>query len=168
MAKWMRSWCSALLAVWGKNDPFFLPPGTSSFPRLFAVIIGYTLFSAAYMAENIRGGLQAIPKGQYEAADALGFNNLQKMRFIIMPQALRIVIPAIVGQFIGTYKSSSLVSIVGLFDLLGITRTIVANDQWLGLRRELYIFLAVVYFVGSAIMSWYSRRLEKQLGVGER
>ncbi|MGB0387669.1 MAG: amino acid ABC transporter permease [Ardenticatenaceae bacterium] len=148
--------------------PFFLPPGTSSFPRLFAVIIGYTLFSAAYMAENIRGGLQAIPKGQYEAADALGFNNLQKMRFIIMPQALRIVIPAIVGQFIGTYKSSSLVSIVGLFDLLGITRTIVANDQWLGLRRELYIFLAVVYFVGSAIMSWYSRRLEKQLGVGQR
>ena len=148
--------------------PFFLPPGTSTFPRLFAVIIGYTLFSAAYMAENIRGGLQAIPKGQYEAADALGFNNLQKMRFIIMPQALRIVIPAIVGQFIGTYKSSSLVSIVGLFDLLGITRTIVANDQWLGLRRELYIFLAVVYFVGSAIMSWYSRRLEKQLGVGER
>lgn len=148
--------------------PFFLPPGTSEFPRLIAVIIGYTLFSSAYMAENIRGGLQAIPRGQFEAADALGFNNLQKMRFIIMPQALRIVIPAIVGQFIGTYKSSSLVSIVGLFDLLGITRTIVANDQWLGLRRELYIFLAVVYFVGSAIMSWYSRRLEKQLGVGER
>jgi ABC-type amino acid transport system permease subunit len=148
--------------------PFFLPPGTSAIPRLFAVIIGYTMFSATYMAENIRGGLQAIPKGQYEAADALGFNNLQKMRFIIMPQALRIVIPAIVGQFIGTYKSSSLVSIVGLFDLLGITRSIVANDQWLGLRRELYIFLALVYFVGSAIMSWYSRRLEKELGVGQR
>ena len=147
--------------------PFFLPPGTSAIPRLLAVIIGYTMFSAAYMAENIRGGLQAIPQGQYEAADALGFNNVQKMRFIIMPQALRIVIPAIVGQFIGTYKSSSLVSIVGLFDLLGITRTIIANDQWLGLRRELYIFLAVVYFVGSAIMSWYSRRLERQLGIGQ-
>lgn len=148
--------------------PFFLPEGTPEFPRLIAVIIGYTLFSSAYMAENIRGGLQAIPRGQFEAADALGFNNLQKMRFIIMPQALRIVIPAIVGQFIGTYKSSSLVSIVGLFDLLGITRTIIANEQWLGLRRELYIFLAVVYFVGSALMSWYSRRLEKQLGIGER
>lgn len=147
--------------------PFFLPKGTEAIPRLLAVIIGYTLFSAAYMAENIRGGLQAIPQGQYEAADALGFNNVQKMRFIIMPQALRIVIPAIVGQFIGTYKSSSLVSIVGLFDLLGITRTIIANDQWLGLRRELYIFLAVVYFVGSAIMSWYSRKLEKQLAVGQ-
>ena len=147
--------------------PFFLPKGTEAIPRLLAVIIGYTMFSAAYMAENIRGGLQAIPKGQYEAADALGFNNVQKMRFIIMPQALRIVIPAIVGQFIGTYKSSSLVSIVGLFDLLGITRTIIANDQWLGLRRELYIFLAVVYFVGSAIMSWYSRRLEKQLAIGQ-
>ncbi len=147
--------------------PFFLPKGTEAIPRLLAVIIGYTMFSAAYMAENIRGGLQAIPQGQYEAADALGFNNVQKMRFIIMPQALRIVIPAIVGQFIGTYKSSSLVSIVGLFDLLGITRTIIANDQWLGLRRELYIFLAVVYFVGSAIMSWYSRRLEKQLAIGQ-
>lgn len=147
--------------------PFFFAEGTQV-NKPFAVIIGYTLFSGAYMAETIRGGLQAIPKGQYEAADALGFNGLQKMRFIILPQALKIVIPAIVGGFIGTYKSSSLVAIVGLFDFLGITRSILANEEWLGLTRELYIFLALVYFVVSAIMSWYSRRLERQLDVGLR
>lgn len=134
----------------------------------YAAIVGYTLFSSAYMAETVRGGLQAIQKGQFEAADALGFNTLQKYRFIILPQALRIVIPALVGQFIGTFKSSSLVAIVGLFDLTGIVRAIISNDAWLGLRRELYVFIAVVYFVGSALMSWYSRRLETRLGVGER
>jgi len=147
--------------------PFFLATGTS-IAKPWPVIVGYTLFSAAYMAETIRGGLQAIPRGQYEAADALGFNTLQKMRFIILPQALRIVIPAIVGQFIGAFKSSSLVSIVGLFDLLGIQRAILANVQWLGLRVELYTFLGLIYFLGSSIMSAYSRRLEVQLGFGER
>jgi len=116
----------------------------------------------------IRGGLQAIPIGQYEASDSLGLNGFQKMRFIILPQAIRIVIPAIVGQFIGAFKSSSLVSVVGLFDLLGILRAIVANPQWLGLRKELYVFLFVVYFTGSFVMSSYSRRLEVQLGIGER
>ena len=116
----------------------------------------------------VRGGLQAIPKGQYEAADALALNGLQKMRFIIMPQALRIVIPPIVGQFIGAFKSSSLVSIVGLIDLLGIQKSILANAQWQGLRLELYVFLGLVYFIGSFVMSSYSRRLETRLGVGER
>ena len=133
-----------------------------------AVILGYALFSAAYMAELIRGGLQAIPRGQYDAADAIGLNTLQKMRYIILPQAITIVIPGIVGQFIGSYKSSSLVAIVGLFELLGITRVIVANPQWLGLRQELYVFAGVIYFTGSFIMSWYSRRLEARLGVGQR
>ena len=147
--------------------PFFLATGTSV-AKPWPVIVGYRFFSSAYMAETIRGGLQAIPKGQYEAADALGFNALQKMRFIILPQALRIVIPPIVGLFIGAYKSSSLVSIVGLFDLLGIQRAILANPQWLGLRIELYLFMAVVYFLGSSIMSAYSRRLEVRLGLGER
>ncbi len=147
--------------------PFFFATGTS-IAKPWPVIVGYTLFSSAYMAETIRGGLQAIPNGQYEASDALGFNTLQKMRFIILPQALRIVIPAIVGQFIGAYKSSSLVSIVGLFDFLGINRVISSNPQWLGLRVELYVFMALVYFLGSFIMSSYSRRLEVQLGVGER
>jgi len=147
--------------------PFFLKAGTSV-AKPWPVIVGYTLFASAYMAETVRGGLQAIPKGQYEAADALGFNAMQKMRFIIMPQALRIVIPAIVGQFIGAFKSSSLVSIVGLFDFMGINRVIVSNPQWLGLRIELYVFMGFVYFIGSYVMSSYSRRLEEQLGVGTR
>ena len=120
------------------------------------------------MAELIRGGLQAIPRGQYDAADAIGLNALQKMRFIILPQAITIVIPGIVGQFIGSYKSSSLVAIVGLFELLGIIGVIVNNPQWLGLRQELYVFAGVIYFTGSFIMSWYSRRLEARLGVGQR
>lgn len=147
--------------------PFFLKAGTDV-AKPWPVIVGYTLFASAYMAETVRGGLQAIPKGQYEAADALGFNAMQKMRFIIMPQALRIVIPAIVGQFIGAYKSSSLVAIVGLFDFMGINRVIASNPQWLGLRIELYLFIGFVYFIGSYMMSSYSRRLEKRLGVGER
>ena len=147
--------------------PFFLPEG-ANVPTIMAVILGYALFSAAYMAELIRGGLQAIPRGQYDAADAIGLNSLQKMRFIVLPQAITIVIPGIVGQFIGSYKSSSLVAIVGLFELLGITKVIVANPQWLGLRQELYVFVGVIYFTGSFIMSWYSRRLESRLRVGQR
>jgi general L-amino acid transport system permease protein len=147
--------------------PFFFSTGTS-IAKPWPVIVGYTLFSSAYMAETIRGGLQAIPKGQYEAADALALNGLQKMRFIIMPQALRIVIPPIVGQFIGAFKSSSLVSIVGLFDLLGIQKAVLANAQWQGLRLELYVALGLIYFLGSFVMSSYSRRLETRLGVGER
>ncbi len=147
--------------------PFFLSEG-ATLENVWAVIIGYALFSAAYMAELIRGGLQAIPRGQYDAADSIGLNTLQKMRFIILPQALRIVIPGIVGQFIGSFKSSSLVAIVGLFELLGITRTIVANPQWLGLRLELFVFVGLIYFTGSFIMSWYSRRLEARLSVGQQ
>jgi general L-amino acid transport system permease protein len=146
--------------------PFFLSQG-ATLANVWAVILGYSLFSAAYMAELIRGGLQAIPRGQYDAADAIGLNSLQKMRFIILPQAITIVIPGIVGQFIGSYKSSSLVAIVGLFELLGITKVIVANSQWLGLRQELYVFVGIIYFVGSFIMSWYSRRLERRLRVGQ-
>jgi general L-amino acid transport system permease protein len=146
--------------------PFFLPEGTRV-ENVVAVIIGYALFSAAYMAELIRGGLQAIPRGQYDAADAIGLNSLQKMRFIILPQAITIVIPGIVGQFIGSFKSSSLVAIVGLFELLGVVKLIVANEQWLGLRQELYVFVGIIYFIGSFIMSWYSRRLERRLRVGQ-
>ena len=146
--------------------PFFLGEG-QSFENIWAVILGYALFSAAYMAELIRGGLQAIPRGQYDAADAMGLNTLQKMRFIILPQAITIVIPGIVGQFIGSYKSSSLVAIVGLFELLGITNVIIGNPQWIGLRRELYVFAGIIYFTGSFIMSWYSRRLESRLRVGQ-
>ncbi len=112
--------------------PFFLGEG-ASLANVYAVIIGYALFSAAYMAELIRGGLQAIPRGQYDAADAIGLNTLQKMRFIILPQAITIVIPGIVGQFIGSYKSSSLVAIVGLFELLGDHKTHCSQPPMVGL-----------------------------------
>ena len=145
--------------------PFFLSVGTEV-PKPYAVIIGYTIFASAYMAELIRGGLQAIPQGQYEAADALGLNTLQKMRFIIFPQALRILIPALVGSFIGNFKSSSLVSIVGLMDLVGIVTAIINNPQWLGLKTDLYYGMAIFYFLVSFAMSTYSRRLEAKLGVG--
>ncbi len=147
--------------------PFFLPEGIT-LANIWAVILAYAFFSAAYMAELIRGGLQALPRGQYDAADAIGLNTLQKMRFIILPQALRIVIPGIVGQFIGSFKSSSLVAIVGLAELLGVVTLIVSNPNWLGLRQELFVFIGIIYFTGSFIMSWYSRRLETRLGVGQR
>lgn len=147
--------------------PFFSATG-EAIKNFWAVIIGYTIFSAAYMAELVRGGLQAIPKGQYEAADSLGFNVLQKYRFIILPQALRILIPPLAGSVIGTFKSSSLVALVGMFDLVGIVRGIIGNGQWLGLRSELYAFMFVLYFVVSSGVSWYSRRLEERTGLGVR
>jgi general L-amino acid transport system permease protein len=147
--------------------PFFSATGQAT-KNFWAVIAGYTLFSAAYMAELVRGGLQAIPQGQYEAADSLGFNILQKYRFIILPQALRILIPSLAGSVIGTFKSSSLVALVGMFDLVGIVRGIIGNGQWLGLRSELYAFLFVLYFVVSSVVSWYSRRLEERTGLGVR
>lgn len=148
--------------------PFFQSEGANALPKFWAVIIGYTIFSSAYMAELVRGGLQAIPKGQFEAADAIGLNTLQKYRFIVLPQALRILIPPLAGAVIGTFKSSSLVALVGLFDLVGAVRGIIANEQWLGLRTELYAFMFVLYFLVSAIVSAYSRRLEERTGLGVR
>jgi general L-amino acid transport system permease protein len=136
--------------------------------RTTRVLWAVAFFSAAYLAENVRGGLQSIPKGQYEAADSLGLSTFAKYRLIILPQALRAVIPAIVGQFIALFKDTSLVAIIGLFDLLGVANSIAAQPQWLGVRREAYIFVILVYFIGSAIMASYSRRLERRLGVGER
>lgn len=147
--------------------PIFLPPGMEILGT-WRVMVATALFSAAYLAENVRGGLQSIPKGQYEAGDSVGLNTVQKYRLIILPQALRVVIPAIVGQFIGLYKDTTLVAIVGLVDLLGAANQISAQPDWLGVRREPYVFIAIIYYVGSAVMAGYSRRLESQLGVGER
>ena len=147
--------------------PIFLPPNVEILST-WRVMVAAALFSAAYLAENVRGGLQSIPKGQYEAADSLGLNSYQKYRLIILPQALRAVIPAIVGQFIGLFKDTTLVAIVGLVDLLGVANSISAQQDWLGVRREPYIFISLIFFIGSAIMAGYSRRLEKQLGIGER
>lgn len=147
--------------------PFFTSEGVE-IKKFWAVIIGYTIFSSAYMAELVRGGLQAISKGQYEASDSLGLNTLQKYRFIILPQALRILIPPLAGAVIGTFKSSSLVALVNLIDLVGVVRAIIANQQWLGLRSELYAFMFILYFLVSSVVSWYSRRLEERTGLGVR
>lgn len=144
-----------------------LPPNVEIL-NTWRVLGGFALFSAAYLAENVRGGLQAISKGQYEAADSLGLNTFDKYRLIILPQALRAVIPAIVGQFIGLFKDTSLVSIVGMFDLLRVSQTISSQPNWLGVRTEPYIFIALIYYIICAVMAGYSLRLEKQLGVGER
>ena len=145
--------------------PIFMPD--IRLDKVLRAMLGITLFSAAYMAENVRGGLQSIPKGQYEAAHALGLSYPLTTLFIILPQALRSVIPAIVGQFIALFKDTSLVTIIGLLDLLGIAKTVIANPDWLGLQAEVYLFVAVLYFVFSYSMSYVSQKIEIALGVGE-
>lgn len=147
---------------------YFLPPGTPLIDRVVRALVAVVLFSAAYTAENVRGGLQAIPKGQYEAADALGLNGFQRVYYIILPQALRAVVPVLVGQFIGLFKDTSLVAIVGLFDLLGIARSILGNPNWLGNHQQIYLFIALIYWIFCYAMAYASRRLERTLGVGER
>ena len=144
--------------------PIFLPD--FRLDKILRAMLGITLFSAAYMAENVRGGLQALPKGQYEAAHALGLNYPLTMLLIILPQALRSVIPAIVGQFISLFKDTSLVAVIGLLDLLGIAKTVIANPDWLGLQAEVYLFAAMVYFVFSYSMSYISQKIEDALEVG--
>lgn len=152
--------------------PLFLPGGWGSPSGLARVMTAVTLFSAAYLAENVRGGLQAIPKGQYEAADALGLGRIDQLRYIILPQALTKVIPAIVGQFIGLFKDTSLASLVGLLELVGVAKAVINQPEWLGVpggvAKEVYLFVALVFFVFSFGMSSASRRLERQLGVGKR
>ncbi|TAF10521.1 MAG: amino acid ABC transporter permease [Nostocales cyanobacterium] len=142
--------------------PLFLPADLR-LDRLIRGIAGLVLFSAAYMAENVRGGLQSIPRGQAEAAKALGLNTPLVVILIILPQALRAVIPAIVGQFIGLFKDTSLLSLVGLVELTGIARSILAQPQFLGRYAEVYIFIGLIYWVFCYSMSLASRRLEKQL-----
>jgi general L-amino acid transport system permease protein len=145
-----------------------LIPGHYRVDKVVRAMLALTLFSAAYLAENVRGGLQAIPRGQYDAAQALGLGNTLTMGLIVLPQALRIVIPPIVGQFIGLFKDTSLVAVIGLLDLFEIGRSILSNPDWLGLRTEVYVFIALVYWVFSSLMSLGSRRLERRLGVGAR
>jgi ABC-type amino acid transport system permease subunit len=147
--------------------PIFLPPNMEIL-NTWRVMFAFALFAAAYLAENVRGGLQAIPQGQYEAADSLGLSTYNKYRLIIMPQALRTVIPAITNQYIGLFKDTTLVAIVGLLDILGVANAIGAQPQWLGVRREAYIYIALLYFIVSAVIAGYSARLEKQTGLGER
>jgi general L-amino acid transport system permease protein len=152
--------------------PLFLNTDPANLPALLRAYVAIMLFSAAYMAENVRGGLQAIPRGQTEAAQALGLSGWQTMRLIVLPQALRAVIPAIVGQAIGVFKDSSLVFVVGLIDFFRVTDVIAAQPESLSLvgagKLELYLFISMIYFFFSYLMSVASRQLEQQLGVGTR
>ncbi len=147
--------------------PLFLPSGIT-IDRVLRAIVAIIMFASAYMAENVRGGLQSIPKGQYEAADAIGLSGWQKMVFIILPQALRAVIPVLVGQFIGLFKDTTLVALLGLLDLLGIARGVLANPSYIGRQLEAFTFIGLIYWVFSYGMSYASQRLEAVLGVGER
>lgn len=147
--------------------PLFLP-GEWRLDRVARAMGGVTLFSAAYVAENVRGGLQAIPSGQVEAANALGLSGVQTNVYIVLPQALRSVIPANVGLFISLLKDTTLVTIIGLLELLGIGRAILAQPASFGAHLEVYIFIATVFFVLCYAMSQASYRLEKVLGVGTR
>lgn len=147
--------------------PLFLPSDWR-LDRVVRAIAGLTLFSAAYMAENVRGGLQAVPRGQREAAKALGLNPVLITSLIVLPQALKVAIPSIVGQFIGLFKDTSLLSIFALLELTGIARSILAQPEFLGKYAEVYLFVGAIYWVFCFSMSLASRRLEKQLGVGQR
>lgn len=141
--------------------PLFLPSGLT-IDKLLRAQVAFILFAAAYLAEVVRGGLQAIPKGQIEAADALGLGYWQRTRLIVLPQALALVIPPLVNTFIGTFKDTSLVIIIGLFDLLGTTNTALADANWLGFYIEAYVFAAAIYFSFCFFMSRYSQMLERE------
>jgi general L-amino acid transport system permease protein len=151
--------------------PLFLP-GSIRIDGVIRAMVAVTLFSAAYLAENVRGGLQSLPKGQTEAARALGLNTVQTTLLITLPQALRAVIPVLVGQSIGLFKDTSLVVIVGLTDLLGAAQNVVGQPQWLGtpggVWRETFLVIALVYWVFSYTMSRTSKRIEENLSVGHR
>jgi general L-amino acid transport system permease protein len=142
--------------------PLFLPEGITinKILRAQAAII---LFTAAYIAEVVRGGLQAMGRGQYEAAESIGLNYFLTMRLIILPQALKIVIPPTVQQLISAFKDTSLVVIIALFDLLKTSQTVLSNPEWMGFSREAYIFVAILYFLGCFSMANYSHKLEKEL-----
>lgn len=144
---------------------YFLPRGTT-FDLLLRVLIMVTLFASAYMAEVIRGGLQALPRGQYEAADAMGLKYWTAMRLVVLPQALKISIPGIVNTFIGLYKDTTLVIIIGLLDPLGVGRASLADTAWTGLSNEMYLFVAIFFFLSCFGMSRYSLYLEKKLATG--
>jgi general L-amino acid transport system permease protein len=147
--------------------PLFLPEGIT-FNKILRAQVAIILFTAAYIAEVVRGGLQGMSRGQYEAADSLGLNYYQTMRLVILPQALKIVIPPTVSILISAFKDTSLVVIIALWDLLKTTQSVLSNPEWMGFSREAYVFIAILYFLGCFSMSNYSRKLEKELSAGER
>ncbi len=147
--------------------PLFLPEGLT-INKILRAQIAIIMFTAAYIAEVVRGGLQAISRGQYEAAESLGLGFPQKMRLVILPQALKIVIPPTVGILVSAFKDTSLVVIIALYDLLKTTQSVLSNPKWMGFSSEAYIFIALIYFICCFSMSDYSRKLERELGAGER
>lgn len=175
----VKSLCTAYIELWRGVPlitvlfmasvmlPLFMPEG-AHIDKLLRALIGIALFQSAYMAEVVRSGLQAIPKGQYEAADALGLSYFQGMRLIILPQALKLVIPGIVNTFIALFKDTSLVLIIGLFDLLAIVQTASSDPKWLGYSTEGYVFAGLVFWLFCFGMSRYSQSLERKLDTGHR
>jgi len=148
--------------------PLFLPRGMH-LGEVAAVVIGYTLFSAAYMAENIRGGLQSVTRGQHEAAEAVGMTTAQKTVFIVLPQALRVAIPPLVGHCIGVFKETSLLAIIGVFDLLYIARIVIPGQtEFMGSARESILFIVPIYWIFCYTISKASQRIEQRTGLGER
>ena len=147
--------------------PLFLPEGVN-IDKLLRAQIAIILFAGAYLAEVVRGGLQALSKGQYEAADALGLSYWQKTGFIILPQALRLVIPPLVNTFIGFFKDTSLVLIIGIFDLLTAGKTAIIEPMWQGFAVEVYVTIGLIYFIFCFAMSQYSAKLESELNHGRR
>ena len=145
--------------------PLFLPQGVT-INNILRAQVAIILFTAAYIAEVVRGGLQAMPRGQYEAADSIGLNYFLTMRLVILPQALKIVIPPSVQQLISAFKDTSLVVIIALFDVLRTTQTVLSDPKWMGFSAEAYIFVALIYFLCCFFMSNYSRRLERELETG--
>jgi general L-amino acid transport system permease protein len=142
--------------------PLFLPEGVT-LNKILRAQVAIILFTAAYIAEVVRGGLQAIARGQYEAAESMGLNYWQTMRLVILPQALKIVIPPSVSILISAFKDTSLVVIIALYDLLKTTKSVLSAPEWMGFSAEAYFFVALIYFVCCFFMSNYSRRLEREL-----
>jgi len=175
----VRTFCVAFIELWRGVPlitvlfmssvmlPLFFPEGVT-LDKLLRALIGITLFESAYMAEVVRGGLQAIPTGQYEAAKALGLSFWKSMTLIIMPQALKLVIPGIVNTFIALFKDTTLVIIIGLFDLLGAVEAAIKDPNWLGYAVEGYVFAAVIFWFFCYSMSRYSQALERKLSTGHQ
>jgi general L-amino acid transport system permease protein len=143
--------------------PLFLPPGVS-IDKLLRAQVALVLFAAAYLAEVVRAGLQAIPRGQYEASSAIGLGYWAQMRCVVLPQALRIAVPALVNTFIGFFKDTSLVLVIGLFDLLSTIKLGLTEPAWSGFGVEAYLFAALVYFAFCYSFSRYSRQFENAAG----
>ena len=147
--------------------PLFLPEGFT-IDKLLRALIAFIMFAAAYIAETVRGGLQAISKGQYEGAESLGLGYWQQMRLIILPQALKVVIPPLVSIFIAMFKDTSLVVIIGIFDLTQAAKAALADGAWRGFGVEVYIFISLIYFVFCYSMSKYSQSLEARLSAAQK